>query len=122
MIGNFQNNQNGGRTTPFMPNMVQQAFVQGIEGARAYPMPYGVNAAILWDAEKDLFYVKQVDNMGRPYIAKTCRYEDYEPEPQIPVQQPVNTEQFVTKEYFDQVLSQLIVGEKGRVVRDEPNG
>ncbi len=122
MIGNFQNNQNGGRTTPAMPSMVQQAFVSGIEGARAYPMLYGVNVAILWDTDQDLFYVKQVDNMGRPYIAKTCKYEDYDPEPQFSVQQPVDTTQFVTKEYFDQVLSQLIVGEKGKVVRDEPNG
>lgn len=100
----------------------QQIFVQGIEGARAYQLPYGVTSAILWDAEKDLFYVKKVDAMGRPSIVKTCSYTDYvEPEPVPPVTQmpDIDTSSFVTKEYLNQVLNQLFVGEKGRVVRDE---
>lgn len=124
MIGNYVNNQNGSRMNVYQqPNLIFHAFVQGIEGARAFQMPYGYNTAILWDTESDLFYVKKIDSMGRPYIEKTCHYEDVEPEPATaPIAQNIDTTQFITKEYFDQVLSQLIVGEKGRVVRDESNG
>lgn len=123
MIGNYVNNQNGGRFNSYpQQNLIFHAFVQGIEGARAFQMPYGYNTAILWDTESDLFYVKKIDQMGRPYIEKTCQYHDVEPEPAVSAAQNIDTTQFITKEYFDQVLSQLIVGEKGRVVRDEPNG
>ena len=113
-------NQSYSRPAPYPQNMFQQIFVQGIEGARAYQMPYGVNAAILWDSEQDLFYVKQIDAMGRPFIAKTCSYADYTP-PEPVHADPVNvdTSSFVTKEYLDRVLSQLVLGEKGKVVRDE---
>jgi len=106
---------------PYMPTPAsQQIFVQGIEAAKAYQIPYGMNAVILWDTEKDLFYVKQLDSMGRPYIAKICSYTDYvEPEPEPAPVQNVDTAKFITKEYLDQVLSQLFVGEKGRIVRDE---
>lgn len=119
MIGNYQNYQNfqNGRQ-----RMIFHAFVQGIEAAKAFQVPYGYDTAILWDTEKDLFYVKRIDQMGRPYIEKTCHYEDVQPDPEVPAVQNIDTTQFITKEYFDQVLSQLIVGEKGRVVRDEPNG
>lgn len=122
-FGNNQNNvnrMNAGYANNY-PNLYQQIFVQGIEGAKAFQMPYGVTTAILWDTEADLFYVKQIDSMGRPFISKTCSYADYippEPAPQQPAEK-IDTSNFITKEYLDQVLNQLFVGEKGRVVRDE---
>lgn len=105
-------------------NPYQQIFVQGIEGAKAFQMPYGVTAVILWDTEKDLFYLKRLDEMGRPYIAKTCSYADYEepvPEETVRASAPVNTDGFVTKDYFDSVIKRLSVGERGRIVIDESN-
>lgn len=104
-----------------VPSPFQQVFVQGLESAKAYQMPYGVNSVILWDTEKDLFYVKQIDALGRPMIVKICSYADYVPPEPEPVQAApsVDTSAFITKEYLDQVLNQLFVGEKGRIVRDE---
>lgn len=109
---------------PYPQNPFQQIFVQGIEGARAYQLPYGVTAAVLWDSEKDLFYLKQIDQMGRPFIAKICSYADYE-EPKVEPesnQNGIDTSQFVTKEYLNDVIGRLLVGERGRIVIDEPNG
>lgn len=110
--------------TPYPQNPFQQIFVQGIEGARAYQLPYGVTAAVLWDSEKDLFYLKQIDQMGRPFIAKICSYADYE-EPKIEPesnQNGIDSSQFVTKEYLDNILNRLLVGERGRIVIDESDG
>lgn len=120
------NNQYYTRPTPipssigYPQNPFQQIFVQGIEGARAYQLPYGVTAAVLWDSEKDLFYLKQVDQMGRPFIAKICSYADYvEPEKTAEDTKQIDTSGLVTKEYLDHVLSHLSVGERGRIVIDE---
>jgi hypothetical protein len=111
--------------TPVSQNPYNQIFVVGIEGAKAYPLPNGVTAT-LWDSEKNLFYIKQVDAVGRPSIVKICEYNDYvEPTSQQQMNSNYATKEdlsrYLTKEDLDKALSELSVGEKGRVVRNEFN-
>ena len=105
-------------------NPFNQIFVVGIEGAKAYPLPNNTTAT-LWDSEKNLFYVKQIDSMGRPSILKVCEYTDHvEPQPQ-PAQMSAeyvtkaDLSQFLTKADLDKALAELSVGERGRIVRNE---
>ena len=84
-------------------------FVQGIEGAKAYQMPLGFDKVVLWDTEQDIFYVKALYQIGRPFIDKTCRYEDCEtPEPQAAVQAPqVDMSKYISKDELESVLGRL---------------
>ena len=92
-------------------------YVHGIEGAHAFPMPQGVNRIILWDDAVDSFYIKGYDDMGKP---KILAWNDFVPHVEEPKSNPVESEDssiYVTKEYFDKVLRELKIGDKGRIVR-----
>lgn len=108
----------------YTQNPYNQIFVVGLEGAKAYPLPNGVTAT-LWDSEKNLFYIKQVDAVGRPSIVKICEYNDYvEPAPTPQKDNPkyatkADLSKYLTKEDLDKALSELSVGERGRIVRNE---
>lgn len=96
-----------------------QIFVDGIEGAKAYPLQYGTTA-VLWDASQPLFYIKQVDMQGRPSIAKVCQYEDYVETQQSGQAEPApDLSQYATKEYIDKLIEHLSVGAQGRIVRND---
>ena len=41
-------------------------YVHGIEGANAYQLPQGVTRQLLWDDEKDSFYVKALEQYLAP--------------------------------------------------------
>lgn len=91
-------------------------YVHGIEGAHAFPMPQGVNRIILWDDTVDSFYIKGYDDMGKP---KVLAWNDFTPHVEEKVE-PVeanDSTKYVTKEYFEKVLSELKIGDKGRIVR-----
>lgn len=99
-------------------------FVQGIEGAKAYQMPVGFDKVVLWDTEQDVFYVKALDQIGRPFIAKTCSYQDCEtPKPQAEAQAPqVDMSNYISKEQLESVLGRLYVNPQGRIMlSDEPS-
>ena len=93
-------------------------YVHGIEGAYAYSMPPGENQVILWDDTEDSFYVKGYDNMGKP---KVLAWNDFRPhvENKKPQQQQrqVDMSQYLTKKDLDKIISQLTIGEQGRIVR-----
>lgn len=91
-------------------------YVHGIEGAHAFPMPQSVNRIILWDDTVDSFYIKGYDDMGKP---KVLAWNDFSPhvEEKTEPTEPENPSEYVTKEYFDKVLRELKIGEKGRIVR-----
>lgn len=100
-------------------------YVHGIEGANAYQMPFGVTKVILWDNDVDSFYIKIIDEMGRPRVVAWKDFVDHvEPEPKE--SSPVDMGKYVTKEDlaglmtktdFEKVLSELMVGVGGKVVR-----
>ena len=60
------------------------------EEAKAYPVMYN-NTELLMDNNKDVFYIKSVDSMGK-YTISTYRFE------QIENEKPLTSENFVTRE------------------------
>ena len=116
MPGYF-NGMNTGYPKPMEYPMI---YVNGIEGANAYQMPFGVTKQILWDAELDSFYVKVVDEMGRPKVIAWKDFVDHV----VPEQPATKTEasgvdmsQYLTKSDLDKILEELTIGEHGRIVR-----
>ena len=96
-------------------------YVHGIEGAYAFPMPAGVNQIILWDDTVDSFYIKGYDNMGKPKVLAWNDFhphvEEQKPSPEPAAPQPIDVSKFVTKDDLNEALSQLSIGESGRIVR-----
>lgn len=152
--GNFYNNGVGNNgvyyPTPVpvpapAPNniqaLLQPVYVHGLEGANAYQLPMGVMRQILWDDEQPRFYIKALDEFGRP---KVVADNDFQPhvEPAKESSQVHNGEQidfsvyptkkdledflakfdtssYVTKDYLDKELGGLTLGAQGRIVRNE---
>lgn len=90
-------------------------YVHGIDGANAYQMPPGVTKVILWDDEVDSFYIKALDDMGRPKVIAWKDFVDHVI-PQAPEQPVADTSMYITKADLKQYLSQLYVGERGRIM------
>lgn len=79
-------------------------WVQGVEGAKAYQMAPS-SSAVLMDSEiEGRMYIKTVDNIG----ISNLRYFQYS-EIGIPktTERSADSEQFVSKEEFDRVISEL---------------
>ena len=93
-------------------------YVHGLEGAHAFPMPTGVNQIILWDDTDNRFYVKGYDNMGKPKILAD---NDFQPhvEKKAAVVESADASVYVTKDYLDKALSELKIGDQGRIVRSD---
>lgn len=118
-----------------MQQGTQLHYVHGLAGANAYQMPPGVTEDILWDDEKDSFYIKKLDEMGRPKVVAHKDFFDHvEPEtPPEPEKQDlskyvtredlaqmlsqIDLSSFLTKDHLDKILNELVVGERGKVVR-----
>lgn len=73
--------------------------VNSFEEAKAYPVLYN-NTEIMMDNNRDVFYVKSVDAMGK-YTIGTYRFEKIENE------KPLTAENFVTREQFEGLSSKL---------------
>lgn len=73
--------------------------VNSFEEAKAYPVMYN-NTELLMDNNKDVFYIKAVDSMGK-YTISTYRFE------QIENERPLTSENFVTREQFDNLSSKI---------------
>jgi hypothetical protein len=72
--------------------------VNGIEGAKAYPMPPS-SAVALFDGNQDLMYVKRTDAGGYPTIS-TFRFE--------PCDQPQAAQpEYVTREDFEALSAKV---------------
>lgn len=111
---------NGVNYVPRYSGMPTMVYVNGIEGANAYQMPNGVTEQILWDADKDIFYVKKLDQMGRPRVVAVKDYFDHvEPEKTEPTTQPdIDLSKYVTKDDLNKIIQELTVGLGGRIVRN----
>ena len=73
--------------------------VNSFEEAKAYPVMFN-NTELLMDNNKDVFYIKAVDSMGK-YTISTYRFE------QIENEKPLTADNFVTKQQFDNLSSKL---------------
>lgn len=80
-------------------------WVQGMAGAKAYPVAPGA-AVWMMDSEEKQFYVKSVDGSGIPNPLRVFRYEEMREmkQPEAPVGD------FVTREEFEKRLAELTGG------------
>lgn len=92
----------GGQVPIQVPNQVPNNsniyWVQGIEGAKGYPVANGSNLA-LWDSENQCIYIKSVDSSGLPQPLRILDYTER-------VQTPVSTEpaNYVTVDQLNDIL------------------
>lgn len=98
---------------PMAPIPQQTGLIQvtGMEGAKAYPLAPNSEAA-LFDAGRDVFYVKRTDAGGYPTI-QTYQF--------APVQETAPSEQpeYVTREEFNE-LKEMIANGKQPVRKAKP--
>ena len=73
--------------------------VSSFEEAKNYPVMFGTSE-LLMDNNRDVFYVKSVDGMGRNII-NTYSFK------QIENEKPLTAENFVTREQFDSLNGKL---------------
>lgn len=114
-------------------------FVAGRLGADAYQLPHGVDVQILWDDDVDRFYIKGYDERGRQRVIGDF---DFTPHVEDDSQQVApdmskyatkddirnmisdaikksknNNSNYVTMDFLNKTLSELCVGNGGKVVR-----
>lgn len=79
-------------------------WVQGIAGAKAYPVAAGRSAQLM-DSEDSLFYIKTTDASGMPQPLRIFKYEEIsEGAAQTP---QIDTSDFVTKDELDDAIDYL---------------
>lgn len=143
--GQVQNNRVMPQVSYAQPYQQQnpdgRVYVNGRAGADAHPIPMGMNFIVLWDTDAPRFYIKGYDNNGMPRVLEDNDYSAHV-DPKVPEQAPVDlsgyatkddiqtmimdafksvkfpdTSSFVTRYDFDKALSELSVGNGGRIVR-----
>lgn len=75
-------------------------WVQGLEGAKAYPVGAG-NNVLLMDSEASVFYIKSTDQSGMPQPLRVFDYTERST-------QPVNNGDYVTKEEFEKKIAEIM--------------
>lgn len=95
------------------PGLIQ---VTGLEGAKAYPMAPN-SVAALFDADRDVMYIKRTDAGGYPTIAA---YEFKPLQEAAPAQQT----EYVTRKEFEELKEAIMSGKqpirKAKPAADEP--
>ena len=79
-------------------------WVQGIEGAKAFPVGAG-QSALLMDSEESVFFIKTADPAGMP----TLRVFDYTERTQTA---PTPKVEYVTREEFERAIADLMPKKK----------
>lgn len=96
-------------------------WVQGIEGAKAYPIAPNANV-MLMDSSANTFYIKSADATGRPTISL---YDYEERKVGNSSTADANTANFVTKDELEEILSGFVKKGEGNeqpVSETESNG
>lgn len=75
-------------------------WVQGLEGAKAYPVGAG-NNVLLMDSEASVFYIKSTDQSGMPQPLRVFDYSERST-------QPANNGDYVTKEEFEKKIAEIM--------------
>lgn len=91
----------------FLPYPQQQnqntnsiVWVQGTEGAKAYPVGAG-NNVLLMDSEESVFYIKSSDQSGMPMPLRIFDYTERTEQKEIETN-------FVTKDELDKTIAELM--------------
>lgn len=83
-------------------------WVSGETGAKAYAVAPGASV-LLMDSEQSRFYIKSADASGMPLPLRVFDYTERQQQTQAPAQvaQPINTQDYVTRKEFDDLLARL---------------
>lgn len=101
---------------PQQQNFAQQNFaqqrnginwVQGLEGAKAYPVMAGNDGVVLFDSDSDRFFIKSADQTGMPRM-RIFNYQEVGQPAQEKETQQVDMSGYVTKEELEERLSELL--------------
>lgn len=74
-------------------------WVQGLEGAKAYPVGAGENVQLM-DSEADYFFIKSVDQSGMPLPLRIFKYEEVT-NVSTAKEEPKD---YITREELDEIL------------------
>lgn len=90
------------------PQQQQQGiiWVQGESGAKSYLVAPG-QSVLLMDSEKSAFYIKSTDISGMPLPLRIFDYTERNGTQPAPSPQTVNFDNYITREEFERVISQL---------------
>lgn len=95
--------------------------VNSFEEAKAYPVMFNTSE-LMMDNNRDVFYVKSVDAMGK-YAISTYKFE------QIENEKPLSADNFVTRKQFDdlstkldQMMNYLMMGQPNAQVQGGNDG
>ena len=77
-------------------------WVQGKEGAKAYPVGAG-NSVLLMDSDNPFMYIKTADNTGMPSL-KVYEYHEVSNTPEEP---KLDMSNFVTREELEEAIAKL---------------
>lgn len=83
---------------PQQPPQSGIVWVQGLEGAKAYPVASGASV-MLMDSEESVFYIKTTDQSGMPSPLRVFDYKERKEE------QPKSN--YVTRDEFEKRLEEL---------------
>lgn len=76
-------------------------WVQGMEGAKAYPVASGASV-MLMDSEENIFYIKSTDQSGMPRPLRVFDYVERKPD-----ETKIDTSVYVTREEFEKRIAEL---------------
>ena len=104
----FYYQPNYGPYPPHIPPTPQQSnsitWVQGIEGAKAYPVGAG-NSVLLMDSDNQFMYIKSADNAGMPTL-KIYAYSEVT-ETKTPEEPKIDMAEYVTKTELEEALAKI---------------
>lgn len=108
-MNNYYNKQN-----PINYNNI--VWVIGVEGARAYQIPFNSSVLMLDSENEGIMYIKTSDNIGMCNI-RLFKFEECTETPQ-------NSNDYITREEFEQALNKLREGVQNEqtisAVKSEP--
>lgn len=90
------------------PTITNIFYVQGEAAAKAYPVQFG-KGIVLFDSERDYFYIKEVDRYGVPKPLRKFPYkEEFEQETQPTVQlQTEERPDYITRDEFEKRIAEI---------------
>ena len=95
----------------FQQNLAQHGsinWVQGLEGAKAYPVMAGSDGVVLFDSDSDRFFIKSADQTGMPRMRIFSYQEITGQPPQKNEIKSADMSGYVTKEELEERLAQLM--------------
>lgn len=102
------------QTAPQAYNQPQNGivWVQGVEGAKAYPVASG-SSVMLMDSEENVFYIKTTDQSGMPSPLRVFDYTERTDTPKV------DTSAFITRDEFEKRIAELSKKPKAKEKKDE---